>query len=692
MVRLASCRFAAAPGLAILVLLGAAAPASAQAVWSSQGPAGGSIRSITPDPGRPARLYAGTDEGIFKSEDAGQSWTASGLPGIRVQAIEIDAAHPGTLYAGTVTPAGVASLGIFKSTDGGASWAAINTGLIDPITDFSPVDVRAISIDPAHPGTLLAGTRFSEIFKSADGGATWQPVTLGGFNISLEVSAFARDPSDPSRVYAASTNGLLLSTDGGDSWTAYGDAGVSFFSLALDPATPSTLFAGNITGYGALKSTDGGAHWNQVNANLPVNTGASGSFWPLVLALAADPSQSSTLYAATYGNGLYRTTDGGTSWEPAGTGIRSVFLAAVALSPGQSSTLYAGTLGAGVFGSTDSGATWSSASAGINESIVSALVSDAATGSLYASTFGGVSVTHDDGRSWQDSSLGLPVAPVAALALRPGAPSALYAGTLGSGLFASTDGGATWSAPAQAPSDTDITALTVDPSNPSTLYAGTGHATDGSLPQRVYKSTDGGVTWTQTSLDAGSPSLAFLAVNPANPQQVVAVSPGASSYFQSLDAGSTWTSVAVASACGGVNAVLFDTAGSATYVAAAAGVCRSSDGGATWTAYAVAASTSAQILMQDPSDPAILYAGTAPSATGGSGGVFRSADAGQSWEPVGTGLSAAVTSLAKDADGKALHAGTSGAGVADLSLVPPGRPSIEPPAGGGRETRRVNPR
>ncbi len=685
MARAVSRRFTAALRWAgILVLFGNASPAAAQAVWASRGPAGGSVRSIVSDPARSATLYAGSDVGVFKSEDAGASWTASSLAGIRVQAIEVDPAHPGTLYAGTVTPPGTPSLGIFKSTDGGSSWATVNNGLIDPLTGISPLDVRAISIDPANPGTILAGTRFSEIFKTTDGGASWEPQTLGGFNLSLEVSAFARDPSNPLRIYAASTQGLILSVDGGDSWNFYGDAGVSFFSLALDPATPSTLYAGNTTGYGVLKSTDSGAHWSQINTNFPVNTSPSGSFWPLVLALAADPAQPSTVYAATYGNGLYRSSDGGASWAPLGAEIHSMYFGSLAFPQGASPPLYAGTLGAGLFSSTDGGSSWARGT-GMNASLVSALAPDPAAGALYAATFDGVYVTRDGGQSWQMSSGDLPVAPVAALARPPSAGSALFAGTLGSGLLASKDGGATWSEPAQPPADAFITALAVDPSNPSTLYAGTGHATDGTQPQRVYKSVDGGATWTQTPLDAGSPTIGFLAVNPASPSQVVAVSPGASGYLQSLDGGSTWAGVPVAAACGGANSVLFDAAGSATYVAATAGVCRSGDGGATWTAYAVGDSTFINVLIQDPTDPGVLYAG-------GSGGVFRSVDSAQSWESVGTGLSAAVSALVKDADGKALHAGTSGGGVEDLALVAAGRPAIEPPASGGRTTRRVGPR
>src|SRR4029077_12799460 len=146
-----------------------------------------------------------TAVGVFKSVNGGASWqdASAGLPAERAQTIAIDPTSPSTLYVGTLTPDGVDSVGIFKSTDGGASWTAINEGLIDPLTGISPLDVWSLAIDPKKPGTILAGSRFSEIFKSVDGGQTWQPKTFGGYQASLETSAFQFDPSSSSRILAA---------------------------------------------------------------------------------------------------------------------------------------------------------------------------------------------------------------------------------------------------------------------------------------------------------------------------------------------------------------------------------------------------------------------------------------------------------------------------------------------------------
>jgi photosystem II stability/assembly factor-like uncharacterized protein len=327
---------------------GAWAASGQEAAWTTNGPLGGSVYCLVPDPSHPATVYAGTAVGAFKSDDGGVSWrsASSGLPSFRVQTIVIDPTTPSTLYAGTLTPDGVDSVGIFKRTDGAASWTAINVGMIDPITGVSPLDVWSLAIDPKNPGTILAGSRFSEIFKSVDGGLTWQPKTFGGYQYSLETSAFQFDPTNSSRILAATNPlGLMRSTDGGESWSTYGGVSDPFFTIVTDPTTPATL-AGVPVGP-AFSKHDSGGHWSTINKGLPVNGGSL----PLVRGFAVDPAHPANLYAGTYGNGLYRSTDGGLNWSPASGAMHSNYVAAIAFGP--SSTLLAGTLFSGVYRSAD---------------------------------------------------------------------------------------------------------------------------------------------------------------------------------------------------------------------------------------------------------------------------------------------------------------------------------------------------
>ncbi len=674
---------------AFLLFLAAAVSPGQPGPWIATGPSGGSVYCLAPDPTNPTTLYAGTAHGLYKSLDGGETWTLSsaGLPNERVQTIAVDPTDSQTLYLGTITPNGVQSVGVFKSVDGAATWNPVNVGLIDPLTLAEPVDIEALAIDPNNPGTILAGTRFSEIYKSEDGAASWTPVTFGGFNVALEVSAFSFDPATPGTVLAATTQGLLISTDDGSGWANYGDAPIAFYCLARDPTNSKIIYAGNQVGSGIAKSTNNGANWLTANNDLPID--ATGTF-PIILGLTVDPSNSSTVYAATYGDGLFRSVDAGSHWTAASAGMRTAFLTGV-VPPVGSSPLYATTSGGGVYASQDSAGTWQEQSSGLVVSQIADLVAAPAPGRLFAAAFDGVHRTDDSGQTWQSMSSGLPVFPVTSLVFA--GSGALLAGTGGGGLYQTVDGGVSWTNPAQGIADADVSCLAVDPSNPATIYAGTAD-TITNATNRVYKSVDSGMTWTQTGLNAGTSTIDGIAVNAGNTSQIAAVTLGAGTYSQSGDGGTTWSTITPPTTCGFILTAFYEPGGSTLDLGTTSGVCRSTDGGNNWTALTVAAGVAVQVLAADPLSSGTIYAGGAPAIPyeiGGVGGVFASSDGGQTWQAVGSGLStASVTSLAFEPASRLVHAGIRGGGVATFSLQAPERPSIDAATPGSRTTHVVS--
>jgi photosystem II stability/assembly factor-like uncharacterized protein len=453
------------------------------------------------------------------------------------------------------------------------------------------------------------------------------------------------------------------------SWAFAGDAAVGFTDLAVDPSTLGTLYAANPAGGGVYKSTNAGVNWTAMNNGLSV----SGTI-PPVASVAVDPNDSRVVLTGTQGNGVFVSRDGGGSWTAAGSGVVGALVDSLAFARG-SSTAFVGTHGDGVFRSTDLGSTWSASNAGYNASLVSTVLADRVTpGRAIAGAYDGVHVTTDGGLGWSGPSTGL-TAPVSALA--DDGAGTLFAATIGSAVLESKDGGSSW-ASVGGVSDADIGAVAVDPTNPATLYAGTAHPYDGTNSERVFKSTDGGATWLQTSLDAADATIFGITVNPSKPAQVAAVSPGTLVYFQSTDGGANWSTITPNPSCGSVNAVYYDPGG-AILVGAGGGVCRSTDGGSTWTAISLALYASVTSFLADPADGAgTLYAGAEPLVPGGTGGVFRSTDAGVTWTAVGTGLgAAAVHAVARDASGNRLYAGLFGGGVATLSLSPSSRSPVE---------------
>jgi photosystem II stability/assembly factor-like uncharacterized protein len=137
--------------------------------------------------------------------------------------------------------------------------------------------------------------------------------------------------------------------------------------LVVDPQTPSTVYAANFSG-GVFKTTDGGAHWNATNTGLPDPALAS------VTALVVDPQDSAILYAGSYGVGVFKSTDGGAHWVASNTGLMfaAPYVNALVVDPQTPTTLYAGTL-VGVFRSTDGGLNWSPLNMGLTDLRIFAL-------------------------------------------------------------------------------------------------------------------------------------------------------------------------------------------------------------------------------------------------------------------------------------------------------------------------------
>ena len=526
------------------------------------------VSALVIDPTMPSTLYAGTDGGgMFRTTDSGGNWHPinTGLPaGYPINALAIDPITPSTLYAGTERGSD-GSGGVFRSTDSGGSWSAINMGL--PVVG-SPI--FALAIDPTIPTTLYAAPR-AGVFRSTDSGGSWSASSIGLTDNSgktLTVFALAFDPTTPTTLYAAAgAGGVFRSTDSGGSWSA-SSAGLTFGynpqsvrdygvrALAINPVTPSTLYAG--TSWGAFQSSNSGDSWIAANTGLLAN--------PLfVTALAIEPTTSTTLYAGTYGNGVFRSTDAGGSWSPRGLN-NSFIVTALAIDPTIPTTLYAGysspgdrVRAGGVYKSTNGGSSWSAASTGLSGpyfSSVFALAIDPGTPSrLYAATDAGLFQSTDSGTSWSPSSLN--VSWVYTIAIDPRTPTTLYAGTQGVGVFRSMDAGSSWSAiNSGMPDNTGLTlsiaTLAIDPTAPSTLYAGriidqvNGVITNGG----AYRSTNGGATWTSasTGLSTNPLSVRALAIDPAAPSTLYAAVDGflgaeGGVVFRSTNSGASWNPI-----------------------------------------------------------------------------------------------------------------------------------------------------
>ncbi|MCU0580272.1 MAG: hypothetical protein MUF69_12140, partial [Desulfobacterota bacterium] len=212
---------------------------------------------------------------------------------------------------------------------------------------------------------------------------------------AIYVLDLAIDPQTPTTLYAGTYEGGFKSTNGGGSWTRIFTSSladtitrpmpyITSIVLAIDPVTPSTLYAG-VNPFGLFKSLNGGGNWFGVNDGLLAE--GSSYYYP-IRALAIDPATPTTIYAGTAGGGVFKTTNGAGNWTPLHTPFTSV--EELAITPGMPTILYAGTSGSGVFKSTNGGADWHALNNGLTSSFVHTLAIDPLQPTiLYAGTAGG---------------------------------------------------------------------------------------------------------------------------------------------------------------------------------------------------------------------------------------------------------------------------------------------------------------
>ncbi len=339
--------------------------------------------SLTLDPRAPQTVYAGTLRGVFKSTDGAVRWHAinTGLSLTTVSSVALDPQRPQIVYAST------GPFGLFTSRDGGAHWWPV-------VSRLKRVD--AVALDPRDPRIILAAGAGPRVVRSTNAGRTWQPAGAGLDARSVTVLAISGE-----RAYAGTSRGVFSSADGGHSWAGLPSPGTnSVQALAIAPNDPDVVYVGGFgsDARGLYKSTDGGHSWQRLTDALES---------PDVYAVALDPEQPTTVYIGTAENGVFKSIDGGASWHRASSGLprirmkaitvtgevtwitQTVWVTAVAVDPAHPETLYTATAGSGIFRSTDAGESWHPFNAGLTVLDVISLGIDARGRTLYAGTAGG---------------------------------------------------------------------------------------------------------------------------------------------------------------------------------------------------------------------------------------------------------------------------------------------------------------
>ena len=306
--------------------------------WRMVGPfRGGRVNGVTGVPGQPTVFYMGSvGGGVWKTINAGRTWQPvfDSQPVASIGAVAVAPSNPDVVYIGT----GVSDMrsqisygnGMYKSTDAGKTWRHLGLDSTRQIAKIA-VDARdANLVYVAALGHPYGGNADRGVYRSRDGGATWQKVLFRSNDIGAVDLAI--DPSNPRTIYASLWNtrrppwsvypaangpggGIFKSTDGGDNWRPIDNGipveGRGRIGLSISAARPNRVFAIVDAKEGGLfRSEDSGATWTKASADQRI--WGRGWYFGKVI---ADPKNADLVYISN--TGVYRSRDGGRTFgEP----------------------------------------------------------------------------------------------------------------------------------------------------------------------------------------------------------------------------------------------------------------------------------------------------------------------------------------------------------------------------------------
>lgn len=476
------------------------------ATWAELAvPGNPSLRAVAAAPSRATTMYVGGIGGVWRSDDGGDTWrnvNGSGLATDFVESLAVDPRDPDHVYAGTWRQ-------VYRSRDGGLTWKRIYQGMaVDR-------DIFSLAIDPHDPDTLLAGT-CNFLYRSNNRGGSWDELRSGLASDHNRVHTIVHDRRDPAVVYAGTRGALYRSADSGATWRVLVGA-VSVSALALSP-DGATVYIGTEERGVMVGSPDGGF----VESNLGITNAR-------VVAFDALPGAPRVLFAARADGPLrstiYYSTDIGQRWRPLGVTPslgRIQFLRAQAAPVNR--VIVVGELG---WWSASPGGKWVPISAPPGQ-LAALEIAHHAQGQVLAATSAGLflararDLTDRNGESspfegedrptwqplWQGGAL-------SALTVGGGDLLALSKTSILRGSVEDLAGSEPIMVSPVSGLEEPPRGVALHPTDAAIAYAITMHD--------VYRSADGGRHWQKLPLPWPAADLRSVAVDPANPDQILAL-------------------------------------------------------------------------------------------------------------------------------------------------------------------------
>lgn len=563
--------------------------------WTSLGPnstAGGyagtgRVSAVAFHPSDANTIFIGTPGGgLWRSTNNGDSWTPltdNILSHLGISGIVIHPTTPNIMYIATGDGDGynTYSLGVFKSTDSGVTWNT--TGLNWAVTNFRVI--RKMIIDPDDSNTLLVASN-AGIYRTTNSGTTWSQVASGDF-----YDIVAHPSAVTNTFYASTSNQVYRSTDNGINFSVvHTVSGSGRINLAVTAANSNYIYALSAKsadgGYNGLYRSTNSGNTFTTQSTIPNILGyqsdgsdAGGQGW-YDLCVTADPQNADIVYIG--GVNTWKSSDGGANWILSAfwysiPGYATVHADKHVFSWQNNTTLWNGNDG-GIYRTSDGGSTWTDKSntlvhsqiyrigASQSDNKVIGGLQDNGTkmksaAGIWSDVMGGdgmecnIHPTNSNiqygcsqngalrrtTNNWSGStdirnniSMGLQGAWITPHEIDPTTPTTIYAAY--QSLYKSTNQGTSWTeigTQAQLGSE-NKTILKIAPSNSNVIYVGKNNA--------IYRTEDGGTSW--TALNLPGTDISSLTIHPTKPLTIWI---SRSNYlagqkvFRSFDGGANWT-------------------------------------------------------------------------------------------------------------------------------------------------------
>ena len=270
------------------------------------------VRTLLNTPTSPEIIFAGTDKGLVRSDDAGKTWHQADSPmnDYTVWALAADPGDPNLMFAGTGTPTPAA---LFRSSDSGKTWEKSSMEAAAECPNVGVPRVTGIAVAPMTHNDVWVGLEVDGLRHSSDGGDTWE--TINGAIPNPDVHNVAVAGGPPKTVVVVVNNDVYTSTDNGGNWDRLGIKEVFPYTyprgILVQPGNSNNIFVtiGDSTPGRVgtvMRSQDTGKTWE----SLPLPVEPNSAMW-VVNSQAAEPQ---VMFAGSRYGYMYRSEDSGDSW------------------------------------------------------------------------------------------------------------------------------------------------------------------------------------------------------------------------------------------------------------------------------------------------------------------------------------------------------------------------------------------